>query len=322
MPEASKCPITHSYAVLSSITAFVCCVLFLSTAFLNSLIIYIVVKDRRSKFKLFFYKLLLNISIADVLTGFISDTIYTAIHIKEAVYYGITESELLFAHLITFMFGGVSLITLTFLCMDRIAALICPYAYRKGISKRNAQLVITSSWILSCLLASIYFFIGFMRYLVVFSVVNVVLPFCLLALTVLVYYQKLIRSRKDADSDNANNDSANTDTEEANLNKNTQESNKKGRRATLSLLKMLIVFILNYLPACVITIYFNACVVCNCFLITILRDVAVLLVLSGSLFRAINFIITLKSLKKEAIVIFGMNNSDSQAADSSESGQK
>ena len=309
MSGASNCDINHHYKGLSIFTTVCCCLLFLSTTFLNSLIIHIVLKNRANKFKIFFYKLLLNVSIADALIGYIADAVFIGIHIKESLEIKTTKAELITAHMIMFNLGGVSLITLMYLCIDRIYAILRPYAYRNGISVNAARCAIASTWCVSTLQACVYLFTGFMKYLVVFTTFNIIVPFCLLALTVLVYHNKFMRHPQQEDAQQEG-------TERAKLNQRNSESKKKGKRATIAFLKMLLVFILSYLPACFITVYFNVCMACDCMLIHILRDLSVLFILSGSLLRAINYLVTLTSLRREVAKLFGRNpeNSSSDSA--------
>lgn len=304
---ARICPLEHPHTALSVVTAVICSILFATTTTLNSLIIYIVLKDRRNKFKILFYKLLLNIAVADALTGLITDTVYVGIHVSEAYHAGLKPREVMVAHMLMFIFGGVSLITMIYLCIDRIFAITRPYTYRKGMSKSKSRLLIASSWCLSIMQASLYLVTGFMKYLVVFTIFNIALPLSVLVLTTVIYHEKLTKEHP--------NEGGESNRETSTLKRSTTDA-KKGRKATKSFLKMLLVFIFSYVPACFITIYFNVCTVCDCLLINVLRDLAVLFILSGSLLRAINFLCSLTSLKKEAALLLGINTSENSYSES------
>ena len=309
MSKAEDCPLGHSHVALSYTTAILCFFLFVPTSTLNSLIIYIIYRNRRNKFKNLFYKLLLNIAVPDALVGLVADTCFVAIHISEAENSGLEPHEAMVAHTTMFILGGVALLTLLFLCIDRIYAILRPHSYRRGLSKRSVILLIASAWCLSIILIPAYFFFGFMKYLIVFTSFNILLPFILLIVTVVVYQKKLVaQSHKEDDT--------NLGSETATLKSRENSSTRKGQRATKSFLKMLLVFIFSYLPASFITIYFNLCTLCNCLLINILRDASVLFILSGSLFRSINFLLSLKSFRKELKYIFSRNSREESSSGS------
>ena len=309
MSRAEDCPLQHPHTALSYTTAALCFLLFIPTSTLNSLIVYIIYRNRRNKFKNLFYKLLLNIAVSDALVGFVADTCYVAIHISEAKNSGLEPQEVMAAHVMMFILGGVALLTLVFLCIDRIYAIILPHSYRRGLSKSYVILLIASAWCLSFALIPAYFFFGFMKYLIIFTSFNILLPFIFLIVTAVVYQKRLVVQAYKEDVSHCG-------SETATLKSRAKYSAKKGRKATKSFLKMLMVFIFSYLPASFITIYFSLCNLCNCLLINILRDVSVLFILSGSLLRSLNFLLSLKSLRKEVRHIFYKNSGDDSSSGS------
>ena len=306
MKNAESCPMSHPHKLLSYTTAIICVILFASTSLLNSLIVYIIHRDRSKKFRILFYRLLLNIAISDVMVGLLADTLHVGIHISEAENAQLKREEIALGHMIMFILGGVSLLTMVYLCIDRIYAILRPYSYRKGIPKAASRVLVASTWVVSITTSSLYLLCGYMKYMVIFSSFNIALPFCVLLITTAVYYVKLV---KESPFDECTEGSSETSALK-------RSHIKKGRKATASFLKMLIVFIVSYLPASFITIYFNVCNPCNCLLISILRDVSLLFILSGSLFRAINFLVSLKPLRKEASSILFKNFADTLVTDS------
>lgn len=302
MSRAEDCPLQHSYTALSYTTAVICAILCLATTCLNVLIVYIIFHNRQNKFNILFYKLLLNIAVSDTLVGLVADTCFAVVHVSEAKNSGLEPEQVMTAHTIMFVLGGVSLITLVFLCIDRIYALFRPHSYRKGLSKTASRILIASAWCLSVVLVSIYFVVGFMKYLIVFTSFNILFPFILLIFTAVVYHMKLVKKVEKEDGNQAGSETSTLKRKDGNV--------EKGRKATKAFLKMLLVFIFSYLPAAFITIYFSLCSVCDCLLIHILRDVSIVFILTGSLFRAINFLLSLTSLRKEMRHIFSRNHSD------------
>ena len=79
------------------------------------------------------------------------------------------------------------------------------------------------------------------------------------------------------------------------------------KRATKTFIIILIVFIVSYMPTCVMMVYMNICRKCNCMLIHILRDMTYLSMVSGCLLRPINFIFSLKPLKTAISKLCGCN---------------
>ena len=304
MSNAESCPLRHQYKALSYATAVICAFLFFVTSTLNLLIIYIIFQNRRNKFKNLFYKLLLNIAVSDALVGLVADSCLVAIHISEAKNSGLQPQEVMIAHTTMFILGGVSLLTLVFLCIDRMYAILRPHAYRRGISRTAGNVLIASAWLSSIFLISIYFVFGFMKYLIFFTFFNILLPFLLLIVTTAIYHNKLVAETQRGDVN------LNSGTETSTLHRRDGTNVKKGRKATKSFLKMLLVFIFSYLPAAFITIYFSLCSFCDCLLVQILRDVSVVFILTGSLLRALNFLLSLTSLRKEVTFIFSRNHAD------------
>ena len=70
------------------------------------------------------------------------------------------------------------------------------------------------------------------------------------------------------------------------------------KRATRTFIFILLVFIVSYLPTCIMIVYMNSCRQCNCILIHTLRDLTYLSGASGAFLRPINFLVCLKPLQR------------------------
>lgn len=86
------------------------------------------------------------------------------------------------------------------------------------------------------------------------------------------------------------------------------------KRATKTFIIILIVFIVSYLPTCVMMVYMNICRKCNCMLIHILRDMTYLSMVSGCLLRPINFIFSLKPLRTAIAKLCGCHRTTDPTA--------
>jgi len=77
------------------------------------------------------------------------------------------------------------------------------------------------------------------------------------------------------------------------------------KRVNKSFIIMLLVFVITYLPACIMTAYMNLCSTCNCTFIHSCRDLTYLFILSSAVFRPLNFILRLKTMRKEIYKLMG-----------------
>lgn len=69
------------------------------------------------------------------------------------------------------------------------------------------------------------------------------------------------------------------------------------RKATRTFFYMLLVFVITYLPTCVMMGYMNLCVTYDCGVIHAMRDLSIISILSSSVFRPTSFILSLKHLR-------------------------
>ena len=195
MTSASSCNDTHEITSLSAFSFSFSVFLCIGTVPLNLLLIVAILGDKKKVFKKsIFYKLLLNITIADFLTGTVNDVSSIAFHIKEANRQSISNYEVLLVHIGLFMFSNVSILSMALLCVDRIIALMKPIAYRKGLSNRTCITVLVSTWFLSFLLMLPYFPMRYVKYLTVFSFTSVSVTFISLILVVYLYKTRFVLS--------------------------------------------------------------------------------------------------------------------------------
>lgn len=83
--------------------------------------------------------------------------------------------------------------------------------------------------------------------------------------------------------------------------RNTKRSEQRIHR---SFLAMLVVFLATYLPAVLMIVYMNLCRRCSCTLVHALRDLTTLTIMASSFFRPLNFVLTLKTLRKAISQVF------------------
>lgn len=187
MSSASSCSNNHGKTVLSYISVTISAALLVTTATLNALILLVFIRNKKLLQKSVFYKLLLNITIADFLTAIVSDTVSVYGHLKEALNKAILKPDIYITHYALFAINGVSILTMSLLCIDRIVALLKPLKYRNGLKLWQSSLMISSTWILSNLLVMPYFKIGYIKYLAIFSYFTVVITALSLVVAAIVY---------------------------------------------------------------------------------------------------------------------------------------
>ncbi|XP_057296491.1 uncharacterized protein LOC130625414 [Hydractinia symbiolongicarpus] len=361
MSSAAACNTTHGKEALSFFTTTISAVLLVTTATLNAFILMVFIRNKSLWQKSVFYKLLLNITVADFLTGVIADPVSISFHTKEGLELHITKGEIILVHYTLFSINGVSILTMSLLCIDRIVALLKPLKYRNGLKNWKCYLMISLTWLLSNLLAIPYFKMGYIKYLAIFSYFTVVVTALSLVLAAIVYKKYFASftstvqpssqdgnnfriSRKEASNKNMTNvkiinrhiksvnypnNNAENDGDE-NANDKIKEDNKIVRkpkmsksinnvvrskkmslseeRVNKSFITLLVVFLVTYLPSVIMTTYMNLCQNCNCMFIHALRDLTFLSILSSALWRPLNFVLRLRTIRREMKKLLGYKN--------------
>ena len=298
-PHIHKCGGVHNLKTLSFFTAGTSGILSTTTVTLNFIILYLLGKNQNGAFKPLFFRAIFNIALADLFTGLIVDTLSINFVVKEGMQIPLTEIEVEASHLSVFIFSSVSVVTMGLLSVERLWALIRPFDTLKGVKTWKVGLAVAATWIVSILLSLTYLKVGFVQSLAVFACTTVVLSFVLMIVTSAVYYQRLGKNhdrRKGAYT-------VARSSEKGPSSRNSQTELKKSfvqgeRRVTKTFIIMLLVFLVSYLPTGIMVIYMNSCAHCNCTLIHSMRDLTFLCMVSGALFRPINFICRLKILRR------------------------
>lgn len=302
MTDASACGNFNVIPGISFFTAAASAILSLSTTISHLLILHAIITDRKKKFKLFFYKLLFNISVADLLCGLFNDPYSVIFHTQEALHHQPIDIRVF--HVSLYLLGSVPLFTMVTLSIDRILSLLKTSTYRDGFQGTKSWLSIAAVWFLSVLQILAYFKLGFIPYLVVFAVVNIALAVIAMLITYFIYRRYLGRNVNKAKSTpNANSSDS-----------PSKRRQRREKRATRTFLITTVVIAVSYLPTCFATGYMNSCTNCNCAIVHSLRDIAIVSILAGPLFRAVNFLVCLKSLRTG----FRLLRKDNRPPDSSQ----
>ena len=302
MAKASSCGQINTIPGISFFTVAASAILAIGTTTLHGVILHAIIKVNKNKLKIFFYKLLVNISIADILSGILTDPYSVIFHIQESLHKKPIEIKVI--HVMLFMFGSVPLATLVLLCVDRILALLRPLTYRHGPQESLAWVLVSCTWIVSAIQVSAYFQLGFIPYLVIFASINIAGASISMIATWVIYHERMgnnaltkvpkIRGKMPSGDKENNNEGGEQRDEQR------KEPNKLSRRegkATKTFLIMSIVIVVSYLPTCFATAYMNACTNCDCAIVHSMRDIAIVSILTGPFFRAVTFLAYLKPLR-------------------------
>lgn len=323
--KAVECGTVHNITLLSAVSCSVSIILCLTTTPCNIVLIIAILEDKRKVLKKsIFYKLILNSAIADLLIGSLGDISSIAFHIKEAMRIKIYNQDIFLVHLELFVLSNASILSMALLCIDRIVALMKPIAYyRSSLSNLMCLMVLVATWIISGLLVIPYFSVGYIYYLGIFAFTT--LTITCISLVAVVYFYK---TRFPAYCNFNQRHSVTYKTNEHNLSNinscqnstfvlpmSNQVKNKAVNIKTIknielkkktaeqkvnqSFIVMLLVFLLTYMPACCLTVYMNVCTQCTCTEVQIFRDFTYLSLLSGSLWRSLNFGFKITTLNKK-----------------------
>ena len=317
-----ECDTTNNITSLSNFSAIFSGALMLPTIPLNLVLIYVIVKHQNSKSRGFFYKVLLNIAFADLLTGIIADPSSVNFHIKETLRETITLGDTYLKHLSLFITDAIALITMTLLSFDRIVALIYPIKYHNGMKKWKENMLVGMIYPTAILLAVPYFKINFIRQLAVFTTINISVAIISLIVTAVIF-KRYNKERKYVQNTvstipmntNYNETSVTRSTSTVAIKPNNCKQSVNAPKVSTSLAKvqnkvtktfliMVCLFIAMYLPTCVTMLYMNTCgESCDCKVVHVMRDISVLSILSSSVFRPLNFLLTIKQLRRSVVGI-------------------
>ena len=224
-------------------------------------------KDLRTPFNYF----MANLSIADLIVGFITGPMSTIYHIFEGVG-RLKQSFRDVVHITFFISWTASLLSLTALALDRYLAITYPLMYRTKLNPVRALLVSLMVWIASILLPMIYFIVGYNKFRFVFANTAVALTFAVLIFTNAKIFKYLRFQVQQWDNLH--------DSTEENLAK--KQAMKWEKKITKTLVVVLLLFLAFYLPACICIYIINFCTTCDCMFIHWVRDIQTVLVMANS----------------------------------------
>lgn len=224
----SKCKnISHIIPALSFVGAGLSTALLLTSVVCNTILIIAIMRKKFLLKKYMFYKMILNIAVADLLIALISDSISISYHVKEGLGRKHSVIEVVIFHSSLLIINGVSIFTLALFAIDRIVLLLRPAMFQNGLKTYQCSLLLFSTWFISALLIIPYFYEGYIKYLTIFCFVTVTVTcVCLIFLTLIYNRLSYHESSKSASNKELNSD---TSSKKSNDENNLSPPPTKGR---------------------------------------------------------------------------------------------
>ena len=284
LSDPKLCANTHSHTEISYFTASVATVFCLATVIGNVLVCLAIVRDPFRNMKTPFHHFLLSLSGTDLLVGLLLDPTMIFVLIREARG-TLNEGDILWAfqmlHMLYFILGTASVLTLAALTADKYVSVTSPVKYKTKITSKRATVTSVFIWLMALGFSLLYFKLGFFLYSFIFANTAVFSTFFILLFAHISILRHL-RQRSNYWRDRRTVE--NTILEKRESVKKIKNI-KKERKVAKALSIVLLTFLASFLPACVIIYLLNFCLSCNCLLVHWLRDIQVLIV---SLNSAVN----------------------------------
>ena len=284
-----KCGTRNNMTALTSFSTGMSALIMLFAVPLNMFIMVSLYKEYRKK-KLTFFRLILNLAAADLITGLIVCPCSVNTHLKESLLLPISVGEIYLIHISMFFADGVALIALTTLSLDRLFCIVFPIRYFQGIKKKYKILLLILPWPLGTVLVVPYFELLFIKQLAFYTGVNIAVSIISLLVT-FIGTRYALKKR--------NNTGAPMQPNEQKAPNENQAKITREAKITRAFQRLIVVFIITYLPTAITMIYMNVCRDCNCVAVHVMRDISILSLLSSSALRPFIFIWSMTILTKK-----------------------
>ena len=271
-PENS-CAYVSAPKALSFTTASLSLLFLFVTVPGNFLVCLAVFKDPYKRLKTPFTFFVVNLAIADLIVGMLTEPISVVLHFREGFSLPISD-YIAIIHMSYFVSCTASVLSLAALTADRFTAISYPLQYRARLTSRRAFMIVGLIWVVSFTLPFVYFKVGYLVYAFVFANSAIALTFVIFLFT---YIRVLRGVRGQVLEWEKLRQSSQTEENRARLRATAFEKN-----ITQAFMVMLGLFLCCYTPSCVMIYIMNLCISCSCFTIHVLRDLQFVFVLCSS----------------------------------------
>ncbi|XP_028410722.1 histamine H2 receptor-like [Dendronephthya gigantea] len=257
----------------------------------NLLNIFAVVFDPNKNLRTPFNWLIVNLSVADLIVGVITEPYLAYYTIKEGLRRNEDPKELTLTHMAYFISCTASILSLTSLAVERYLAVRNPNTYRDKVTNKRIILTTIFIWLISLSLPNIYFHVGFTAYAFIFANTSIAVAFMIICITYTLMRRKL-RSRslriETTSSTSADANEISHDENQSTFNVDCMAAKKQLLEAKITqmFLIVLIALLCCYGPSTVMIYFVNFCEGCSCTTLHWFRDIHILFALMNS---SVNF---------------------------------
>ena len=265
-----SCEGTKAPRYLSFTTAGVSGLLSIITVSGNLVVCLAVLKDPYRELRTPFNFYIINLALADLIVGLITEPIAVWHHIREGL--SLSTENVWLIHMSYFIACTASVLSLCALTMDRYKAIAAPLQHRISVlSLKRARITSGVIWLISLILPLIYFKVGYLTYAFAFANTAITITFITL---VFAYVSIFLTLRAQVRRWNSKDRRYGSRTRKSAI--------LWEKRITQVFLLMLLLFVCCYSPSCAMIYVMNLCTSCSCYTIHWLRDLQFLFVLLSS----------------------------------------
>ncbi len=247
-------------------TSVVAAILTIITVPGNLLICWAVIWNPTRNLKTSFNYLVLNLAIADLIIGTVTDPLFVGFHVNEAL-----ENEVLsiqwLVHVSYFMTSTASVLSIVALAVNRYQLVTSMNRIQQSNVSRTIATSVTL-WIFSLGLPVLYLAVGFYKLAFIFANTAVIITSVVL---VFVYY-RICHNLKRHKTNSVHIQSI----------REREKHARREEKATNSLILITILFVVCAFSSCVMIYVINLCHTCSCVLILWFRDLQFLFLLVNS----------------------------------------
>ena len=243
-------------------TSTVAAILTLVTMPGNLLICWAVIRNPTRKLNSPFNYLVLNLAVADLIIGAVTDPMFVAFHVNEALGKDVLGIVWV-VHVSYFLTSTASVASIVALAVNRYQTVTSNRAHRSKLS----NVVVTSAlvWIVSLGLPLLYLAVGFYMLAFIFANASLVIAAAVLIFVYCRVYHSLEKHKKNSAHIRSSHEQ--------------EKHTKRDEKATNSLLLIIVSFVMCALPSCAMVYVINLCHTCSCVLIHWFRDIQFLFLL-------------------------------------------
>jgi hypothetical protein len=262
----NNCPFSEAPLALSVLTAGISLILSFVSILGNILIILAVALDPNKNLRTPFNWLIVNLAVADLIAGTITDPLSASLHFKLCLGKKITDAEVNVLHMSYFISCTASSLSIASLAVERYLAVRKPTTYRNKMTNKRILFTVAVIWLISLTLPNTYFEVGYILYSFVFANALVVLAIPVTCFTYTLMWQKIKRQSQTITNHNGgiSQSSSTAPNNPTTPNSMITTTNRMEEKVTKMFLVVLIAMFCCYVPATLFIYLLIFCESCGC----------------------------------------------------------